>query len=1355
MNDQGIHALFVPLERLVEDELTKALTPDNMNLFFEWIKDESQITFFLDSVDEAKIRRQQDFERAINNFFHGIQPFKKLQTRLVISSRISEWQWHKDRNILLQYMNVQIKAKENKENTPPELRIVQIQPLDRSRVHKFAIETGMQNPESFIEALSSHHAWEFARRPIDVADLILYWNENVKLGTLTELIEFDLKNKLKETPERSKNDLLTPEQVRIGTECLAAAVLFCKHFSILIPDTVPPENINGAIDSSDCLPSNWTPAMCQAILTRPIFDSASYGQIRFHHRRITEYLAASWLKKRMIEGCPYPTLEELLFDQQGERRFISSSLRPVIAWLALGNEYWNQRIRDRILSCAPDLFLTHGDPEALSSDYKQALLQSLIDMYGGRKRVYLKIEAEALNRLGDPELAPYISSKIRDTNTPYEIRIILLQLVRYGKLQKCLNSALDICASPNESDEIKNYAVAAIRDLGNLEVRRNLENIFHDIKIIDYRLCALLCAALFPEVIGPDGLADLLRKAIKIRRSVLDLKWILKDHLETKLSHCQTADLLRELLKLAQEEPRIHDNQKILPLSEQFIWLGEIISLVLLNLIKQQSLESYDIDLAAKAFWLLGYFQVYDQLERKIIEELNSLLKFHPTIRRAYVWINIEEMHHNKPYSEPHLPLAFNFDIVRPCKVDIDWLVRDILKGTSQEIKVVSLKLSIELWRYLGFNRSIKTKIRKSIKSFPFLKRLFKKETSFTLFIKLKRLLFGNIYSLSFSDILKRIHHRFITHFPNLRYKLWLWCNLSKLRDGTLVHVLSDLAFAADETYDGLGAKSWKPLISKWGTSIALAAAAGWKATWRKFEPLLPYQKPNPNQTDLRIIVGLSGINISLDEGELKFSRISTNDAKRACLYAVNEFSGFTYWLPELAQYHPGVVQEVLSECIRGEWQIKASSEPVHGVITSLCYDTTGLTSLVGEVILKELQAGDPKHYDILKAALTILLNLPDPPYSDLSSLAMNRTITVSNEDRYSTLWMIVWLQLNAKPAIQKLEMGLPGASDPTSLMVYICAELSAKSHSAFPLIKNPNYIEAECLQKLIPLVYRYIRVEVDTDHSSGEGYSPTPRDDAQDFRNGLLGLLARNPGIEADNILRSFIENPLFEKNRDYLLYLVEQHAELLAESRPWHPLDIRIFMESYEIPPRSDSELFKIACRRFIEIKDEVERGDISSRSDLHPEDLEDQFRSWLARQLRSLSREQQYNVIQEEEIDLKQRPDLRIEAPGLGPVSVEIKWADNWTMQKLEDGLNDQLVGQYLRAPDSNFGIYVLGKKAKNQKTNKSVPLWTDNKSGRKFTFDELVEYFEKAAENILEQRRDVYGLKVFGINFEKPS
>jgi hypothetical protein len=120
--------------------------------------------------------------------------------------------------------------------------------------------------------------------------------------------------------------------------------------------------------------------------------------------------------------------------------------------------------------------------------------------------------------------------------------------------------------------------------------------------------------------------------------------------------------------------------------------------------------------------------------------------------------------------------------------------------------------------------------------------------------------------------------------------------------------------------------------------------------------------------------------------------------------------------------------------------------------------------------------------------------------------------------------------------------------------------------------------------------------------------------------------------------------------------------------------------------------------------------------------------------------------FTVPQEAVIDLEERPDLRIENPKTPAVSVEVKWADERSANDLLERLENQLVGQYLRAHTSHYAVYLVGLAKERE--------WNSPNGDRVIQFDELIELLTTRAHELTKQRKDVEEVAVFGIDFRQP-
>lgn len=1348
-------AFFIPLDRLISERLTEILSPEQNSKFQVWLRNQKEALFFLDSVDEAKHRRTSDFCVALDRFRNAIGSNNISRLHLLISSRISEWRPQSDNYEVTSRFpqSPLIRSKKLESYTDDScgrgekqegILVVQIEPLDRSRVERFARELDIVDTAAFVRALDEKHAWPFARRPIDVINLLNYWNEHQKLGSLKDLIEYDLNQKLKEPRERQ--DLLTPMRARQGAEMLGAAVVFCRNFNFRVPNDSCVEATT-AIDASACLCADWLPIEKQMLLTRPLFDSASYGRIRFHHRRSAEYLAAKWLENRMKEGCPSLILEDLLFTRIRNKDVIRPSLAPVTAWLCAGKEWWQEDIRNRVLKAAPGIHLLYGDPSQLSLEYRRNLLKALVKRYEGRRRIWMVSEHESLSRLADPGLADDVTAIIRDRTVSTDLRCEMLRLVQHGRLTSCLEAALELIEDEAESSDIKVYAAIALRDTGGTSHLLRLWEIIKRSSLIPTRLCALCCEALYPNVIDAEGLADLLHKSEAVPSNAVDLPYYLRIHLEEVVKPAISGYLLVQLVGLLEEEPHIKKDNVETPLSARFYWLGQVVPSVLKVLLEKDCLTDDEIDATARAFWLLGVLHHGMIMHKPDLKtDLNAKTTRHPEVRRQLFWRLVEEWKRKKK-NETELTypiyLFSQIDSVKPTPSDLEWAINDIKTRKDESDRVIILRMIIGLWHIGGAKWGDRQRIRHTIANDAFLLKEFKRLAEQNPLVWVKRIWYRHIkFKLADGPWWRSLFYSARQRYWEFR---WQWAyirNIRLLKSGQATGWLSDLVREADESHSQWAPRTWNKLVEKRGRLIPWAVKEGCKAAWPQFVPLLPHEKPDPFQTDHRVIVGLAGLQAAISYNELEFKKLTDENARLAVRYAVNEMNGFPQWLPELAKKHPLAVQDILAECVRGEWRFDAKREHVHEVLSHLSYGGEVFLPMVRDSILVQIRSGDPPNISVLETALRILIkNVDASSAAILAEIAEDRITQYSPESPGFMLWLAVWLQLNAEPALRYLQQILSRNPDADNLMVRLCDALHGDSRQGVSSVLLQDYAEPIHLRTFVPLVYSHIRPSEDIRQDGC--YSPTARDDALRFRNSLIERLSQSESAEADDVLHQFLQNPAFATHRDYILHLLDKRAERQADLQPWNPEDILVFTMDYETDPKTDRELFKIACRRLQEIKNDVERADRSIRFEMHREYDERKLRIWLASKLqkRSLNR---YMVPQEEEIDRRKRPDLRLEKPGVGPVSIEVKWADKWTLPELLEGLENQLVGQYLRDDNSRYGIYLLGYI--HRKNN-----WDGPDKSSSSSFDQVVAMIDSRAKAIVAECRNIQDIAVISMDF----
>ncbi|MGC2458588.1 MAG: hypothetical protein WA435_11410 [Gallionellaceae bacterium] len=343
---------------------------------------------------------------------------------------------------------------------------------------------------------------------------------------------------------------------------------------------------------------------------------------------------------------------------------------------------------------------------------------------------------------------------------------------------------------------------------------------------------------------------------------------------------------------------------------------------------------------------------------------------------------------------------------------------------------------------------------------------------------------------------------------------------------------------------------------------------------------------------------------------------------------------------------------------------------------------------------------------------------------------------------------MNIWLQLDALPALDYLESELSKSAEKADeLVIRLCAAMYGR-HDEQRQISHPSYLQPNALTRLIPLVHRHVRVTEDLERGGRGVYSPGDRDHAQDFRSRLLEMLVSSKEPEADATLRNLLDNPILSSSRDWILHLLDGRKYLLVDDAPWEPRDVREFAKQYRSEPRSDYQLFRLVMRLLKDIKNHVECSEnAANRMLVRSGDKEEKFRGELLGKLSERSLDW-FKVVQEKEVDLKQCPDLSVERAGLNSLPIEVKLANSWTVKELLAGLENQLVGQYLRPANVHHGIYVLGNAEPKRR-------WEKPGTGEWIDFRALVSFIQNRAATLqTELRAGVDGIEVISIDFSDP-
>jgi hypothetical protein len=276
---------------------------------------------------------------------------------------------------------------------------VLMSPLDPERVRIFAAAHGAADLDALLDQIERAHLWRFARRPLDLDWLVRYWRAHGRLGTLAEMLESSLNERITETnPDRVRADRLNAERARHALQRVGSALVFGRKATIAIPDSelLRPDDLQ-PLDLAQVLP-DWSADDRLRLLSRPVFDPATFGRARLHNDNeeiVRGYLAAQWLYRLRKDNLSRHELFDLLFATTYEIDLIKPSMQETAAWLAI----WDEEVGREVALRDPSLLLTAGDPASLTTAVREAVLTDVIGQLAGDGPHLRLLDYESIKRL--------------------------------------------------------------------------------------------------------------------------------------------------------------------------------------------------------------------------------------------------------------------------------------------------------------------------------------------------------------------------------------------------------------------------------------------------------------------------------------------------------------------------------------------------------------------------------------------------------------------------------------------------------------------------------------------------------------------------------------------------------------------------------------------------------------------------------------------------------------------------------------------------------------------------------------------------------------------------------------------
>jgi len=1366
LRDDGKSAFFLRLERISRD-FEVAFEVGTYEAFEEWLSSGEEGWLLLDSVDEARLRDPRDFELAISHLSRRISTAKD-RAHIVITGRTTAWRPKTDLACCTAHLPYALATTSERDSQPdddgPEgsfltetetrdraklvFKIVSLDNLTPHQIAVFAEARGIKDSKAFLDAVERADAWQFTSRPQDLEELTEFWIDKGRIGTRLELMRNSIDRRLAERDQtRADARPLSADRARHGSRFLAAATMLIQEPTIRVPDGA--ENSKGI--AVQCVLPDWDDRDQSTLLTRPIFDEAIYGAVRFHHRSVREYLTAEWFDKLLKRETSRRNIETLLFRNQYGLDIVVPTLRPILPWLAILDE----KIRKRVLRVAPEIVFEGGDPSQLPLEVRSEILHEVCKQIAEGATGRSIPDYAAVQRFANPDLTDDVRGLIRQYAHNADLMAFLLRMVWLGRLADALPEAMDVALKPTAEHYARLAAFRAIEAVGSDEDRENVRRSFlAEASELKREWLAQLLKGVRATGQTVDWLLACLEKSGPRERHSVDSL----THGVTEFVDSADIGLLPQLVaglnRLLGLPPLIH--RRYCQVSKKFQWLMAPASKAVERLIKSQ----HPVSLEPDALSILHKFSAgRDYGIRELADvktEFSKLVPAWTEMNRALFWFEVGRSRETVDEKRGERLTEFRQVSIfgsfwRFNGGDFEYVAGEISRQTFLDDRLVALSLAFHLYKAASRPASWRGRLKKLVAGNDDLSERLstylrppaqskdsslrkQREAESKRLIEAKRKQqeeYHRIWKNFFND-----------HLDESRAKL-------REKPGTIT---APLRYLLDQTWDensttGRWADyNWEMLIPAYGEEVARFYRDGTVSLWRNHEPKLRSEGAPLDKTTYAVIIGLTGLEIEAHETKDWPKNLSSEEVELACKYASFELNGFPTWFPRLFEAYPKIVSDFLMREIWYELSTERRKRETDDVLSDVSWSGQWAWDHIAPSIYDFLTITEPKNLSNLDKLLKILQGstLPD---DQIEALASKKCRTLRRPDHVAR-WFAVWTGVAPGGAIPALETRIGKIADQKkrtffamTFATHLCGDREGDQAAARQAFKKPEY-----LKSLYLLMHEYIRHEDDIDRVGTGTFSPRLRDDAQEARNSLLDLSSHIPGKESFLALNEIAEVHPQKASRPWIFLLAKRLAEQDGDIKPWSPDRVREFYDKLERTPSNHRELAELAVQRLLDLKDDLEHGDSSIAGILRKVEHETGIRNYIGKELRekALGR---YSIPQEEQLADAKKPDLRFHGADFdGPVPAELKLADKWTGPALFERLENQLCGDYLRDNRSNRGIFLLV--CQGNKKHWKIP-----GRGSRVDFAELTvglqDYWSQIASNF----PNVDDIAVIGIDLTK--
>lgn len=1350
---EGRFAVFAPLEALDREPLSTVLSSADETALAAWLADgHATGWFFLDAVDELKLT-EGVLERALRRLAKSITG-SAHRARIIVSSRPLDWRAKADRETFLaelpepapdvvrppdpdEALIAAIRAEtgmgqslraDDEEASSSETKFVAVAltPLDRDQVSAFARGEGLDDPAPFVSALDEHRAWDFARRPMDLIDLVANWTTNGELGSRQDQHRSNIAQKLKEPSDRPDSDILSENDAGDGAERLALAMTLTRSQTLAAPDA---PMTKGVLAPASILPS-WTLKARGALLRRGLFDPATYSRVRFHHQSVQQYLAARRFHRLRQAGMSTKALMRLLVSRLYGQTVVLPSMRPIAAWLAL----WDVDVRRLLVTHEPQSLLAFGDPESLATETRSALLRSFVATFGAGGWRGVNIPLDEVRRLAQPDLGPTVRALWPAADSP-DAKDLLLEVIWQGRLSDCADLAESLALDVDAASDQRAVAVEALRAIDASDaLTRIAARMRSHLSEWPARARRQIAPYLYPTWLSAEALLSIIRETPETKSVTGGFGWEMRQLVGRDLAEDEGARLRTGLAQL------IWDGRDPASPSHSLKSAFSYLAPALAALCAAAPPSDVPDPTLLRAIEIANRFG-----ERQIgMDEPRDALaaKFRPgqSWREPMFWVSLN-LFDALPSSGDAWNRLYGVTMQRSLmgelvESDRPWLEASI-PGLSGDSRLgVVLEGLLRLWNQRGRPPSDITDLIAFAGADPQLVEELRERTA----PPAPRPAAQITEEKKWREERLRREAKEARHLAD--WKVWRATLTgdpdAAFRPDKLAHTLRNI-YLFLRGAAGLSARYevWNrdKVRDVFGEPVAVLASAHFAASWRQVWPVLWSARSDRDSTPQSWTRGLTGL--ASKASTVGWTRnLSAQDARLATGLALTELNGFGTMLEDLFTDWPSEVDAVLG------WELSAElamplSVTFLPALQYLGQASQALKSFLAPRILIALESWAPltgaadrtEASHRLEQCLALIAESGSSIERETAAALAEAHVRDAPTDALALVWLKGLMRLDANAAlVAAMDIYEQAASPWTHQQVIeMLAALFGRyggghGHDASPAI----------IARLTRLAFEVVR-EADDLHHDGV-YTPGPRDHAEQAREALLSALLTRPGAEAALELLALIEEGAVTGRSDRLRFLLREKAGRDGEFSAFNPEAVLDLDIGLEVPPHDRDGMFQLMVDRLEDIEHEIGHSDFSDWETLARIDLESEMRRSLGAKLEMTGRGA-FTLTQESEVIEAKRTDLRL-ASVRSPAKavIEIKLSHKWTLAQMEKALSDQLQGQYLRHQDCRAGCLLITDNGRQKTWRKGA--------GPRLSFNGLIDHLRALAiAQVAASRTDV--------------